>query len=807
MRLCAFTLAACLLGFGEAMAGAPPDAVRVSVQFDRVVGNVSPYLFGCALPAPGSPGADALLPELLRNRSFEKGALTGPKPMPEGWSKSHGWQLFAFGGRFMVVRADPTRNDPLVLIGQRNWEAYRLSVRARKIDGPDGIAVLFDVQDRRNHIRWTIGANGNSQHVLESVGAGAPRLLVPPVPGRIETGRCYRLDVSLRRGVLQCSLDGRLVHHVAHTRFPHAGFGLGATDSTAEFFDLGVYAPKDTPLFLLDNPSAMGLDTLASDWTPLRSEGNKAAFTWDALYPFNSHFSQSISVSEYQVGDAGLAQASIPITGGERYKGRVYLRGTGRAPITASLRSAAGKVYAAQTLGELTGTWQAHDFVLKPTESDSEAVFCLTVAGKAAVWVDQASLAAESRRSPFGLRSDAVAALRALRPALLCWPTGPSANHYAWQRGIGPADERGVLSITSGAAPAFEPACGDFGTDEFLALCRELKAEPVIVLNPRLGILSIQEFLNYCNGAATTPRGKQRADNGHPEPYGVRRWLLGGERLAEVGGQAYPVALAELAREMRGFQPPPQLVALGGPLLGDCEEDAREAKQAGPMVSHVAKDVTGQETDEIEPDLALAVTEAARQLRAHSLDLALVDCGLDDCLPDPAPALGLLLNALSREGGPRAMAAFRCSPPRAAAGQQPAIVDLLCGREGGLPERAVWELFRAHPMDELLQVSAPAPSAGPPPLDLVAGRDGDKVILRLLRRTERETVAHVKLEGLGNRRLAPRADHFIVTHEAAGRPEPWSRAQLPVQGNEVTVALKEGQAAHLVVLRLEGGQP
>ncbi len=73
MRLCAFTLAACLLGFGEAMAGAPPDAVRVSVQFDRVVGNVSPYLFGCALPAPGSPGADALLPELLRNRSFEKG--------------------------------------------------------------------------------------------------------------------------------------------------------------------------------------------------------------------------------------------------------------------------------------------------------------------------------------------------------------------------------------------------------------------------------------------------------------------------------------------------------------------------------------------------------------------------------------------------------------------------------------------------------------------------------------------------------------------------------------------------------------
>jgi len=808
MRGCARTLVTCLLASSVAAAGARPARdVRVAIHLDRPVGRVSPFLFGCALPAPGTPGAEGLLPELLSNRSFEKGAMAGPKPMPEGWSRARGWKLFAFGGRHMIVRDERQWDEPLVLIGRRGWRSYRLTLQARKVDGSGGLCVLFDVQDSRNHLRWTLGANGNCQHVLESVGGGVPRLLAPPVPGRIETGRCYRIDVSLRRGALQCSLDGRLITQVDDARFPHAGFGLGATDATAEYFDLAVYEPKDIPLFLLDNPSRIGLDTLASDWKPLRAEGNKVSFGWDSLYPFNSHFSQSISVDTYEGGDAGICQSGVPIAAGETYRGRVYLRGTGRAVIAASLRTAAGKVLATQALGELTGTWQAHDFVLKPGESDPQADFCITIGGRAAVWVDQVSLAAESARTPWALRSDVVAALRALRPALLCWPAGPSANHSNWQRGIGPADERPVLSVTSGSAPAFEPACNDFGTDEFLALCRELGAEPVIVLNPRFGTLAVQNLLNYCNGPLATPFGKQRAAYGRAEPYGVRYWLLGGERLQEVGGQAYPVTLAELAREMRGFHPTPQLVALGGPLLSDYEEDAREAKQAGPMVSHVAKGVPEHGTpEEVDHDLARAVAEAARELRAHSLHLALVDCGLDDDETSPAPALGLLLNALSRDGGPGAMAAFRCTPPRGHESSAP-LVDLLCGRDGAASERAVWALFRSHPMGELLHVKADPAEGSPPPLDLVAGRDGDKVILRVIRRAEQELVVHVKLEGLGNRRLAARADHFVVAHGAGGQAEPWSRAEVPVQGGQLTIALKAGQAAHLVVLRLEGEQP
>ena len=806
MRQSAATWMACLLAPCVAMAGAaPPGAATVTVRLDQHAGRASPLVFGCSLPAPGTPGADALLPELLRNRSFEKVELAGPKRMPEGWSKGRGWQLFAFGGKHVIVRSERDSDDPLVLLRRQAWLSYRLTLSARKVDGVGGLCVLFDVQDTRNHVRWTLGANGNRQHVLESVGGGAPRLLAAPVPGRVETGRCYRIDVALRRGVLQCSLDGRLVHQVGDTGFPHAGIGLGATDSTAEYFGIAVHEPRDKPLFLLDNPSAANVDTIASDWAPLRAAGNRVGFTWDPTYPFNSHYSQCIRVETHEGGDAGICQGRIPISAGEAYRGRLYLRGAGKAPVAVSLRArGGGKVYATQTLGELAGTWGPHDFVLKPSESDPEADFCITVGGMATLWVDQASLAAEGSRTPWGLRSDVVATLRALRPTALCWPCGPGATHYNWRRGIGPADTRPVASITHGSASAFEPAANDFGTDEFLGLCNELGAEPAIALNPRLGTQALLELLAYCNAAPGTPQAAERAAHGRREPYGVRFWLLGTERFHEVGGQAYPVALAEAAREMRGFRPTPQLIALGGPLLASAEDDAKEAKQAGPMVGHIAKQLVSGEGTDAAPDLPSAVAAAAKLFRVQALDLALLDWNLSRDASSSAQGVGLLLNALSRDGGPNAMAMFRCTPPRGPASRA-GIVDLVCGQAAASPPQVVWALFRSQPIGELLQVRASSPDGAEPPLDVLAGRDGDRVVIRLVSRVEQEMLVRCRFDGLGNRRLAARADHLAMPAGAGEPAAPWSRTNLAVQGGELTVPIQAGQVAHVIVLRLEGG--
>ena len=43
------------------------------------------------------------------------------------------------------------------------------------------------------------------------------------------------------------------------------------------------------------------------------------------------------------------------------------------------------------------------------------------------------------------------------------------------------------------------------------------------------GIQEAQDLLEYCNHPSGTYWSDLRAQNGHPEPYGIRTWCLGNE--------------------------------------------------------------------------------------------------------------------------------------------------------------------------------------------------------------------------------------------------------------------------------------
>lgn len=146
-----------------------------------------------------------------------------------------------------------------------------------------------------------------------------------------------------------------------------------------------------------------------------------------------------------------------------------------------------------------------------------------------------------------GYRSDTLHALRMLKPPLLRWPGGCYADTYHWRDGIGPRADRPTTFNENFAT--YELDHHGFGTDEFLRLSEMVGAEPWINVNMMSGsVHEMRDWMEYCNRSQPTDVAKERAANGHPAPYGVRKWGLGNEVWAGGGTMTPGMYLDEYRR-------------------------------------------------------------------------------------------------------------------------------------------------------------------------------------------------------------------------------------------------------------------
>lgn len=154
----------------------------------------------------------------------------------------------------------------------------------------------------------------------------------------------------------------------------------------------------------------------------------------------------------------------------------------------------------------------------------------------------------------FGMRRDVVGALRALNfTGPLRYPGGCFAPFYRWRDGLLPLELRPVVQTppnycqaVPGGVNAYTDGFMENGpsTDEYLALCREIGAMPVITLALQFGtaeeVEDARAWVEYTNGAASSPLGALRAARGHAEPYNVSLWYLGNEIAWQARFPDYP---------------------------------------------------------------------------------------------------------------------------------------------------------------------------------------------------------------------------------------------------------------------------
>ncbi len=166
-----------------------------------------------------------------------------------------------------------------------------------------------------------------------------------------------------------------------------------------------------------------------------------------------------------------------------------------------------------------------------------------------------------------GIRDDVVEAMKRISPPVVRWPGGCFADDYHWEDGIGPRQDR-PRTINAHWGQVIET--NEFGTHEFIEFCRRIGAAPYICGNVGSGSpREMRDWVEYCNFSGNSTRSRQRAENGHPEPFRVKFWGVGNENWG-CGGNLYPEDYAAEYRRFTTFlfdfrDAPLYLIACGPP--------------------------------------------------------------------------------------------------------------------------------------------------------------------------------------------------------------------------------------------------
>src|SRR6266481_3146131 len=225
-------------------------------------------------------------------------------------------------------------------------------------------------------------------------------------------------------------------------------------------------------------------------------------------------------------GGAGIRQRDLGLVAGKSYVGYLWGKAVGeRAEVEVALAwGESAKDRATVRLSFNDGKYSKQKFEFRPKGGGERAgALEIRVLSGELLLGPPSLMPGDNVR---GMRRDTLALLKQLKGTVYRWPGGNFASGYDWRDGIGDRDRR---------PPRKNPAWtgvehNDFGTDEFIAFCRELGTEPMIAVNTGLGdAYSAAQWMEYCNGSPKTIGGGWREKNGHEKAYRGKYWCVGNE--------------------------------------------------------------------------------------------------------------------------------------------------------------------------------------------------------------------------------------------------------------------------------------
>ncbi len=265
---------------------------------------------------------------------------------------------------------------------------------------------------------------------------------------------------------------------------------------------------------------------------PYGTAGEAYTIHFDRTIRLNKMARQRQKVQSLQDGvPCGIGQREIFLVSGKRYQAHLALLSDRELSVRVRLLpQSLDREYFQITFQIQPGQWKEFPFTFTAPRTDGKARIEMTFERTGTLYFGAVSLLPGDHFH--AMRRDVIELLKEISVPILRWPGGNFAGDYRWKDGLLPVDRRAPLR---NYVPHTLPHTDGYdthevGIDEFIALCRELKAEPYLTTNMGLeGPEEAAAWVEYCNGSLDTTWGRLRAERGHPRPYNVKYWSLGNE--------------------------------------------------------------------------------------------------------------------------------------------------------------------------------------------------------------------------------------------------------------------------------------
>lgn len=353
-----------------------------------------------------------------------------------------------------------------------------------------------------------------------------------------------RVDVQFDPGdwnLIKTTIDGKdievflngksVISHSDANPLASGKIGLRTWGANVSFKDLAIEknGEKITASFECDQTP-----DISSQWRGYNSPDAQAVYTLETTGVFNGQNSQSVvfksGTGVVGISNMGLNRWGIAVEKDQLFDAVIHLKGSVDGKVTVALQSADGtKEYAKEEIDGVTGAWKKFTCTLTANATDDNARFVVYLTKPGKITIDQVMLMLTGDKLFHGLacRKDIGDFMVNEKLTFLRYG-GAMANspEYRFKNMLGARESRPPYR------GFFNPySTNGFGIDDFVRYAEAAGFAFSFAVNTEESAQDVADMIEYMNGPATSLWGRKRAENGHPEPYGLKYLEVGNEEV------------------------------------------------------------------------------------------------------------------------------------------------------------------------------------------------------------------------------------------------------------------------------------